>query len=439
MKLELKEPKNPNYAAIVVRLDKFVTLDNCDNVKAALIFGNSVIVSKTAAKGEVGLFFPVETALSSEFLGANNLYRKPEWGNVDPNQKGFFENHGRVKAVKFRGHKSEGFWIPLHSLNYLSIPGAVYQEGMVFDTIGDHEICKKYVPKCNPARQNLKGKQARLEDSIVAGQFRLHYDTENFRRNYDRIQPNDWISITDKWHGTSVVIANLLVNRKQPWYEKLLSKLGVNIRESEYGIIYSSRRVVKDVAGQTKTNLHFYDEDIWGIVSKEVQDSIPKGFTLYGEIVGYTPQGEAIQKGYTYGCEPGKHRFLVYRVTSTNFDGHVTELSWPQLVEFCKKYRLETVKELWYGLAEEFNPNLPIYDIRTWQENFLAQLEANYVKDQMCEYNDFKVPAEGIVIRIDKLDQCDAYKLKNFKFLEHESKELDKGEADIETIEGTNE
>jgi hypothetical protein len=51
----------------------------------------------------------------------------------------------------------------------------------------------------------------------------------------------------------------------------------------------------------------------------------------------------------------------------------------------------------------------------------------------MCEYNNLQVPAEGIVVRIDHLDQSEAFKLKNFRFLEAESKLLDKGESDIET------
>lgn len=49
--------------------------------------------------------------------------------------------------------------------------------------------------------------------------------------------------------------------------------------------------------------------------------------------------------------------------------------------------------------------------------------------------NDFKVPAEGIVVRVDRLETCDSYKLKNFKFLAKESLELDKGEIDIESVE----
>lgn len=47
--MTFEKPQNPNYCATVVELRSFVDLPNCDNVKAALIFGNSVIVGKDTA------------------------------------------------------------------------------------------------------------------------------------------------------------------------------------------------------------------------------------------------------------------------------------------------------------------------------------------------------------------------------------------------------
>ncbi len=448
--MKFDTPKNINYAATVVALKDFVDLQNCDNVKAALIFGSSVIVGKNTLVGDVGLFFPAECQLSPEFLANNNLYRKAEFGNIDPNQKGFFEQHGRVKAMKFRGHKSEGFWIPLTSLLYLNIPLAEFNVGDVFDYVGEHEICRKYIVKTNSVSQTRqKGKVARLEDSIVDGQFRFHYDTENLRRNIHKIYPYDYISISDKWHGTSIVISNVLVKRNLNWFEKILKSLKVNISDQVYGLTYSSRRVVKSVNGINKSNnIHYYDEDIWGVVAKEVEDRLPKGYTLYGEIVGYTPTGSMIQGGYHYGCGPGQHKFIIYRVTNTNSDGKTLELTWAQMKEFCEKYNFGMVKELYYGRAIDFYPmNKRLRDlyleskdlaVPQWQEKFLKKLEETYIQDAMCPYNNNEVLQEGIVLRIDHLEECSAFKLKNFAFLEAESKANDAGVIDIETVESEN-
>jgi hypothetical protein len=345
--------------------------------------------------------------------------------------------------MKFRGHKSEGFYIPLSSLWYTGIlkeqKSPIFPEvGDVFDQIGDHEICRKYVPAHNPAKlstNQAKGTRVRLEDSIVDNQFRLHADTANLRRNSTVIQPDDLISISDKWHGTSVVLSNLLVKRELNLLERILRKIGVKVQETEYGLVYSSRKVIKSVNGASKANKHYYSSDIWGAVAKEVQDKIPAGFSLYGEIVGNTADGSAIQRGYHYGCLPTEHQLLVYRVTMTNADGLAIELSWTQLLEFCEKYALHSVHSLFYGHAQEWLSIGDQEEISDWQQRLLTELEKAYVRDQMCEHNLYEVPAEGIVVRVDRLMGAEAFKLKSFLFLKKESDSLDAGILDVETVE----
>ena len=441
---------NRNYSASIQPLERFIDLDNCDNVKHAVILNKKVIVSKEAKAGALGIFFPVESQLSKEFLGANNQFRKPEHGNTDQTKKGFFEEHGRVRAVKFRGHKSEGFWIPIESLTYTGLDLSIFNVGDEFEDIEHngttYPICKKYVPKRNIGHGNTnKVAKPKQEDRIVRNQFRLHYDTENLRRNIHKINPDDIISISTKYHGTSAVISNLLVNRELKWYEKILKRLGVKIQDQHYGIVWSSRKVIKGVEEPKESSNHFYDSDIWGVVAKEIGPSIPKSYTIYGEIVGYTPTGAAIQfrtdGDYHYGCKPGEHKFLVYRVTTTNPDGAVVELSWPQMKKFCKNEGFTMVEQKYYGSAYDHYLMLTQLMEREylcdndpqWHEHFLELLELEYTPDVMCPLNDFKVPAEGVVLRRDHLESSEAWKLKSFLFTAGETKALDAGTVDIET------
>ena len=264
MKLEIN-PNSKNYAAVVVALKDFVDLPNCDNVKAVLIFGNSIIVSKAAAVGDVGLYFPVETALTKAFLGPNNLYRKPEFGNADPEQKGFFEEHGRVKAVKFRGHASTGFWIPLNSLDAAGFKSSEFELGMEFNSIDGIEICKKYVPRFKRdagapgTGKKPKGKQPKVEDQLVDGQFRFHFDTAQLRRNAFAIKPETIVSVSDKWHGTSVICGNLMAKVEHPWLHRTLSKIfKIRLQDSEYAGTAASRRVIKSVGGESRYQCSFW-------------------------------------------------------------------------------------------------------------------------------------------------------------------------------------
>ena len=112
MKIELS---NKNYCGTIVEIKTLVPLENCNNVQAAIVMGNQVIVGNDVKIGDIGIFFPVETQLSKEYLSANNLYRDSEL-NVDKNKKGYFELNGRIRCVKFRGNKSEGLFMPIESL-----------------------------------------------------------------------------------------------------------------------------------------------------------------------------------------------------------------------------------------------------------------------------------------------------------------------------------
>ena len=491
--MNFAEPKNKNYTAVVVRLENFVDLPNCDNVKAALLFGNSVIVAKGVQAGEIGLFFPVETALSADFLKNNNLYRKPEWGNVDPSKKGYFEEHGRIRAVTFRGHKSEGFWIPLDSLSYLGLPLTEFPVGAEFDYVNDSEICRKYIPRRNKVSNPCaaKGKNKSVKDKLVEGQFSFHIDTAQLGRNMHRITPSTIISISDKWHGTSAIFSNVLIQkrglaerllplfsfgilkekfpkvfgileRKFPkvntglekvntglekigsvvvnFLTKIERKIGVvfgaDEQPTEYGFTWASRRVIKGVNGEAKKgSIHFYSDDIWSIVGKRIEPLVPKGYTIYGEIVGYMPDGGMIQKGYHYGCQPGSHRFLVYRITSVNADGKVIELSWQAMKEFCEKFGLEFVKEFYFGRADGFLPMAPGQNEAEWQDAFLKAVQDKYVRDEMCPHNNMEVPLEGVIVRVERYSECESYKLKSFLFKKRESDLADSGELDVETAE----
>jgi len=442
--MNLEEPKNKNYCATIVSLKEFVQIPKADRIKSAIIFGNNVIVHKDAQSGELGLFFPVETQLSHEFVSANNLYRRAEMGNIDSSKTGYLETHRRIKCAKFLRVKSEGFWIPLSSLEYVfghndgrSIPLKV---GDAFDKIDGHDICQKYiVGKSGSSSGNVNSKALSLKNSIVDGQFKFHFDTDNLRKNIHKIQPTDYVSISDKWHGTSAIYGKLLVNRNLCWISKLMKKCGAHLEEATYKFAYSSRKVVKSVGGK-------FGEDVWGVVAKEIEDKIPASYTVYGEIVGYKPDGGAIQaasggRPYHYGCAKGEHKFIVYRVKTTNVDGKTLELSVPQVREFCNKYGLQMMHELFYGPVSLFlgwAPNVSSWGedgLARWRDEFMNKLETRYVYDQMCPFNNKEVPAEGVVVRIDRLDECDSFKLKNFKFLEDETKKNDAGVLDMETQE----
>ena len=282
----------------------------------------------------------------------------------------------------------------------------------------------KYVIKSYQGASQKKERGNKEFDKLVPNQFRFHETTTQLAKNLDKFHVNDLIVITDKWHGTSAVFANVLIKKPLSWKEKLVKFLGVEVIDKQYDILYASRTVIKNQYINAGVTAGYYNEDIWAVVRDEIKDKIEPGITIYGEIVGYLQSGKHIQKGYDYGCVHGEHKLVVYRITYTKPDGNVIEYSWLQIKDYCRKYQLEHVKELFFGTIREF--------VDDWgEETFLDWLSTTYLEKD-CKYCVNKVPAEGICVRIDGRDNYSTYKLKSKRFLERETKELDSGEANIE-------
>ena len=435
--MNLSKPKNPNYAATVVVIKTLVQLENCDNVQAAIILGNQVIVSKEVKIGDVGIYFPLECQLSPVYLAQNNLYSRKEL-NRDNTQRGYFDVNGRIRCQKFRGHKSEGLFMPITSISdFLDEDNDLYI-GDEFDTLNGNLICSKYVVKTrtHDSSTDKKGrKYKKLESKVIDNQFRFHDDTSMLYKNLHKINPNDLISITYKLHGTSGISSYVLCKKKISWIEKLLLKLGVDVKTEDYDYIYSSRKVIKNPELNPNA-VHFYENNIWGMAHKEVESFLQKGMAFYYEIVGYLPNGGNIQKDYDYGCEPDTFKVYIYRITHTNIDGKVMEYSAKQVQDFCKKNGLNAVPELYYGKASNF------YDVKIlgrkksldfedkWKKTFLEQIKERY-NEKNCYMCKNTVPEEGCVIRIEELG-FEAYKVKSNAFYERETVLLDKGESNIE-------
>lgn len=423
--MKLKKPINQNYCVTIVEIRNIIELDNCDNVVHTNIMGNLVITSKDTKVGDVGLYFPVETQLSDEYCKINNLYRHSE-NNSNPDKKGYMEDNRRIRCVKFRGHESQGLFMPISSVSEFLDEGDELFIGDEFDTLNDHSICNKYVVKIRESNPSNRKNKKPKESKIIDNQFRFHEDTNMLYKNLNKINPEDYIHISYKLHGTSGISSKILCKKKLSLWNKIGKLLGFDVNKQQYDYIYASRKVIKNSDLNPNAN-HFYGDDIWGFAHEVVKDYLTNGLTLYYEIVGFLPSGAVIQKDYDYGQEPGTFGIYIYRITYTNTEGKVFEYSAKQVQEWCKLNGLNAVPELYYGKVKDF------YAFRNtinWEDDFLSAIKLMY-NDHNCYMCKNTVPEEGCVIRLDKLN-FEAYKAKSALFYERETKMLDKGEVDIE-------
>ena len=414
-KLTQSKKFNPNYAAQIVELKTKHVHPNADRLSIWKIQGCNVITDNVNyAEGDIVVFFPVECQINKDFLSFLSLYRDKILNKTD--SVGFFEPSSRVKALKLRNTPSEGFIIKLSS--FIEFFGEIqYNIGDVFDSVDDIQVCKKYIIKEHNVNSSTRKERTIAKHDIVEDQFRFHYDTEKLVNNEFALNQGDICVISSKWHGTSLVSSKLLTKRKLSILEKIVRLLGVKTQESEYQYIFSSRKVIKNVGQKSIEGQSYYEDDIWGLAHDKIKHTIKNGMSLYCEIVGYLPSGKMIQDGYDYGCKMGEFKVLVYRITTTNDIGNVYEWDWASIKNYCNKYEIEHVPEYYYG---------PI--------NFtIEQLKEKYLEKD-CQYCINHVPDEGICFRNESLDKK-AYKMKSFRFLERESKTLDKGVVDTESQE----
>ncbi|MDR2146513.1 MAG: hypothetical protein LBE91_08670 [Tannerella sp.] len=455
--LSLSKDHNPNYLCTVVKIEALRKHPNADRLQLAEVFGTDVIVDDSVQIGDIMLHFPIECCINAGFLLTNMLYREKilcEKLKVENVRKsGFFEEKGRVKATRLRGLVSNGFLMPIASLekNYNKSIDNV-EVGARFDTVNDILFVWKYE---KPVERMSGGKARRRKRNVselfIGGQWRFHYDTEKYENNFmeinDLLPRANTIIISQKLHGTSICLGNILVKKSKykfiNWLYKIFTK-----SDAEYRDVWSSRTVIKTPVYKTN-NRKFYEDDIWDTVYDQCfKNKIPKGMSIYAEIVGYAQSGGFIQPGFDYGCvqpENGEYKpvanykVYVYRITETDAQGNVTEFPLPDLDRKLKESGLDNMEIIpilkTFSTAEitgreakkiipseRFENGKPAENLFHWikeDSDNLFNMEKN---SRLCRN---KVPEEGVVVRIDHR----AWKIKCNNFYVWESKDLDSRET----------
>ena len=437
--------KNPNYVATVIRVAALEDLEGLDNLKALRVFGMQALVSKDVKVGDVGVLFSTEVQLSEGYASANNLHRHANL-NADPKQVGYLEDSRRVKALRLRGHRSDSLFMPLSSFAYLWKRGATqdalekfFEVGDVFDSVEGVEILRKYYVKTPSENTGPKAKIRRVDLKV----FPLHIDSENYWRNSHKISLDAPVVVTQKLHGTSVRYGNVPVLREKGFIERLINKLGFPTIDSEYKFVVGSRMVVKsiDLEAESAGKEHFYAEDLWSKYAEahNLHELIPEGYLVYGELVGFTPDGKPIQKNYTYEEAEGEAKMYVYRVATVLPSGAVTDLSWPATKAFAHGLGLATVPEvgtaLHGGFVDALEPTKNQLIDANYYNDWSDTDPLDLFVDRPVRLSDAKTVDEGVCVRYDGPNGIYILKAKSPIFLGHESAMLDTGGEDLEAEE----
>lgn len=460
------------YNAYITRIKNLHKHPNADKLQIGECFGNAIIVSMEYENNQLGIYFPSDGQLSVDFAEANNLLRKKDengnniGGYMDPDKR-------NVTAIRLRGEKSDGLFLPLKSLESFGDISTL-NEGDRIDNFNGHEICCKYVPRRQHRQGGVSsGNHTRKKRVDIAPLFTEHADTEQLAYNLAAFKPGDEIEITLKMHGTSQRTAHLPVFKgyatPYPWARMVLNHINPDKKmnwlvKKLYDAAMNTANPVYDwgyVSGTRRTVLENFEGGYYGsnefreAHSKFFEGKLWKGEEVYYEVVGFTHTGAPImatadnkklndkefvkQYGktttFSYGCEPeastlwepdgegdmtlvGRIKqsdIYVYRMTMTNEDGDVVEYT-PDFMRYrCEQMGVKTVPVFWKGSIPEIENDeaLPM-DMHETPGSLIKRLAEQYY-DGPDPIGKTHV-REGVVVRILNRPKFCAYKHKNFSF-----------------------
>lgn len=196
-----------SYGAIITAITNIRPHGNADRIQLGTASGHQVVISKNTVEGTMGIFFPCDGQLSTDMCYNNNLHSNRDL-NINHSAKGgFFGKNRRVRAQKFRGEKSEGFWIGLEALGWTGVDLTSLTEGQVISEVNGNQICNKYyTPATIRAIQNRKNRNQLSKKGFKPTSFpyfKEHWSVPKLRMAMDQIPAGSIICISEKCHGTS--------------------------------------------------------------------------------------------------------------------------------------------------------------------------------------------------------------------------------------------
>jgi RNA ligase (TIGR02306 family) len=224
------------------------THNNADSLQVGKVGSYQVVVQKGLYKsGDLVIFAPEKSILSGSIKSEFESYL------AGPNKD-------RVKAVRLRGEISSGIIIPKHLIDN-------FDDFEVGQDVSELLGIKKYEP---PIPTSLAGKVKPFDMPFIGT-----HDCEHANIYAKDLVKDERVVITEKVHGSQVILAHNLETNETILSSKGILKQGLSIEESSdntYWIAANNDKLID-----------------------KIRDSFSQGvIQLFGEVI-------PVQKGYSYG------------------------------------------------------------------------------------------------------------------------------------------
>ena len=254
---EMSKNGKSEYCVNVVKIGTLKPIEGSDFLAQTFIGDASVVVRKDQVKeGDILFYASNECQLNEKFLSVNNLFEvgcyeknanaeevnklslkikecdekiKTKFNTTDDSAElteiyaerdnykaqiksmcGFFNHNGRVRMIRLKKTPSMGYLFSLDEMaKYCPKAKDVNMEDYLnvdFDTVDGELFVKAYMPPIRGRQNNVKNgnkrdKKLKRFDRMIEGEFSFHYDTSQLGKNMWQFNPDDIVTISNKFHG----------------------------------------------------------------------------------------------------------------------------------------------------------------------------------------------------------------------------------------------
>ena len=326
----------------IVRIQDIRPHPNADSLEIAYPWGVDgwpVIVRKHLyAVGDLVVYCPVDSILPQNIEEI-----------IFPPDSKIKLHRSRVRAIKIRGHISQGMIICPSDLHKFLTPEDFEEGRNVAEVLG----ITKYEPPANSVPSLMRiGQPKKVKPDLKA--FKKYTDVEHGKYWTRELLRDETVVVTQKLHGTSFR-AGWFKSEANTFWQKVRKFFGLM---PEWTFAWGSRNVqiqVKPGKKHTGCSIESQGVDFGDVYTKMVEQydlrsRIPKGMAIYGEIVG-----DGIQKGYRYGCKEGEHKLYLYDISINNgstwldYLPNQTDVAYSTFFNVAQNLELDTVPILYIG------------------------------------------------------------------------------------------
>lgn len=323
-----EEKEGSTYKVPLTQIIAIEPHPNADRLEIATVYGFQVVIKKDSYKvNDHVIYIPIDSILP----------QKLEDFLFPADAKVKLTKH-RVKQIRLRKIASQGMLI-----NPADIQSVYdFTPSSLEDDYKELLEVTKYEPPAPKFQSEMGAPGQRRAKPLENPNFHKYNGLDNIKWFPTLFKEGEMVVMQEKIHGSNARAAKLpyAANTLLKKLKKAIYNLFGKSMPQEF--CYGSNNVQLQ---ERKGYQGYYGSDIYGAVFKalSVENKIKDNETIFGEIYG-----SGIQKDYSYGCEPGEHKFILFDVKV--LEGEKQRWLGPdEVIAYAKERGFDMVPEIYRG------------------------------------------------------------------------------------------